>query len=635
MRCLDNLKIVVKLPLLTILIGVIALTTSEVIATAHSRAAILRAGQERLFAVVEGRASELQRELHSVVVDLDAQSGDAVTLEAVRAFRESWKLEREGGAGLVEAYATRNPYPPDQRNKLLQTADGKSFSLVHRRYHPFFDKHRAARGFADLLIVSPEGRVVYSARKDEDFGADLGRAELRDTPLARAVAAVRGDPQDDTRFSGFWRGRDGSDEALFARAVRSPFGTLEGILVVRYPAARLAGLLNRRSGLGQSGCLALKDAGGAVIAGASRKHDGPVIAASAGFGFDDASFSVIAQQPMSEILVPATALARRIFMDGIVALSVISILGLLVARSMSEPLSRVRLAMARVAHRDYEQDIPDRLRGDEIGSIARQLDRFRASLVEAEGHARESAFKGAAFEATSAALMLVDAQMTIIHVNARLVALVRAHRIAIDRMVADFRPEGLPGRPLSALYAGAEAARRLLTGCDRASDEIRLGQAHIRVEMGAVRDREGEIIGYVLEWTDVTADHLNRVVLGTIDRHLPIASFTPDGRLIQSNALFDTWTLGDRPPVCGGWTDLFGAARGGCAAPDWAEVSTPDRDGATFELTGRSGRPLRVSLNAVRDRAGRLQRHVLVAIQGMAPGVSSGRHASRPIRLAR
>ena len=211
-----------------------------------------------------------------------------------------------------------------------------------------------------------------------------------------------------------------------------------------------------------------------------------------------------AWQPMSEVLAPAVAARRDMLSDGAIALAIISILGLIVARSMSVPLARVGEAMIRVSEGDYEHEIRDRKRRDEIGSIARRLDLFRASLVEAEGHARENAFKGAAFEASSSAMMLLDEHLTIIHVNARLEALIRAHAIAIQRLMPDFRPDGLPGRSAERLFPGAERARAALRTQPRATEELRLGQAYIRLDMGRVRDEADRTIGYVVEWTDVT-----------------------------------------------------------------------------------------------------------------------------------
>ena len=85
--------------------------------------------------------------------------------------------------------------------------------------------------------------------------------------------------------------------------------------------------------------------------------------------------------------------------------------------SMSRPLSALRDAMQQVAGRQYDITIPHAGRRDEVGQMATQLEAFRSALSRAEGAERENAFKSAAYEGSSAPMMMVDEMLTVKYVN--------------------------------------------------------------------------------------------------------------------------------------------------------------------------------------------------------------------------
>ena len=285
----------------------------------------------------------------------------------------------------------------------------------------------------------------------------------------------------------------------------------------------------------------------------------------------------------------------------------------MLARSISGPLQAVGQAMGQVARRNYDVEIPGRQRRDEIGDIARRLDVFRASLVAADATEREHAFKSAAFEATSAALMLIDRDMTIIYVNQCLVDLMAQHRIALERNVSDFRPDALPGRGLIALYPGAERLR--VAAVDgQGNAEMQLGHSHLALAMAPVRAGDGsQILGYVVEWKDVTRRRLSDAVTGAVDATLPVASFSPDGRLIEANPPFLRWTSIPGQAVYGEhWNAIFQAKRNGIARP-WAEIAKMSTQQESMCVHAKGGARLSAMLCRVTNYRGRTRRFVLIA----------------------
>lgn len=638
-----GLKIGQKLPLLMALITIAALYLAELITTTNARATILAAGEDRLLAVASSRAAEVQGVLASVRADMRAKANNPVILEAARAFKRSW--DREGPLAaerLRAAYMVGRDHPVGGELSAPRPNTHAGYHRTHSFYHPFFSSHAASRDYADLYLVSPTGRVIYSVAKGDSFGADVATTLDAGDGLRlvfdRVVNGNGFSVDIMTDFEPY--GADPSERsAFFGMPVRDGLAQLHGVLIIRLPAAALTDIVGRSDGLGRTGraavlgadltpraglAISIVDAddpvpperrlareGGVTILGPEDEE--PHLAAFVPFVFQGKRFVVVALQQRSEILASATRLRRESLQDGISALALVCVVGVMLARSISGPLQAVGQAMGQVARRDYDVEIPGRQRPDEIGDIARRLDVFRASLVAADATEREHAFKSAAFEATSAALMLIDRDMTIIYVNQCLVHLMAQHRIALERNVSDFRPDALPGRGLIALYPGAERLRVAAVE-GQGNAEMQLGHSHLALAMAPVRAGDSpQILGYVVEWKDVTRRRLSDAVTGAVHATLPVASFSPDGRLIEANPPFLRWTSIPGQAVYGEhWNAIFHANQNGTARP-WAEIAKMSAQQEGLWVHPKGGVRLSAMLCRVNNNRGRTRRFVLIA----------------------
>ena len=503
--------------------------------------------------------------------------------------------------------------------------------------------------------------MVYSTAKTGYLGVVLGTGRTEVSPLASAFLAATAAPAEDpvvmTDFT-FDPMFPGDLLSVFATALRSPAGELRGVLAVTVSETLLNGIMQRPEGLGATGQAFLIGNDG-VLRSEPRLHADPVLRERFGpapplravqrgqrgvlrhvdgdraavftafvpAGVPGNAFAVMAQQSEAEILAPAREMGARINEDGVLGIVIVSMIGLIFARSMSVPLTRVDQAMQRVARKDYDAPIPDRLRRDEIGAIARRLDAFQASLVEADSLARENAFKGAAFEAASAALMLVDRELTIIYVNTELAGLLERHRVAFDRRIPDFRPDALPGRSLLSLVPQSGLGSGEAPVGSPVATRFRVGQHHLSIDTAPVESEAGTVIGYVVEWRDVSAEEMDRALLNAVDRNLPVASFAPDGRLLSANAHFAQWIGHSGAELPGlGWDRLFTEAglRPDAEASDpapgralnWQRAVQQAASGPTISVTPRakSSVPGQVMLRPVGDSAGRAERYVLLGL---------------------
>lgn len=460
-----------------VLIAVVALYLAEYIASTNARSAMLGAGQERLVAVAQSRAAEISQRLNSARADLKAKANNPVMVDAVRSFIAALPPD------VVSAQSDRDI---GRRAELLRHPP---YSMVYRRYHRFFETHVSSHAYENLFIVSPLGQVVYAVSGDRvsealDAGAP-GAGNLRKVFSDLNRTAGQGGSvsvlfSDDSTL-------DPTKSAVMAASIRSNASPrAEGVVILQIGSQLVEHIAQRPEGLGRTGTVSVLRSDRRAIAGEDivlgdwmmpsdqvdallrrggvaslrTQENQTYMAAIASFSFDGEVFSVVARQRDDEILAPAQRLRRETLRDGVPALALVSVLGVMLARSISVPLHQVGKSMTRVAKRQYDVTIPGRNRADEIGSIARRLDLFRASLLKADAVERENAFKSAAFEGASAALMILDTHFTIIYVNDRLVDLMSQHHVALGRNVWDFRPDALPGRNLSTFFPGAHRFRK-------------------------------------------------------------------------------------------------------------------------------------------------------------------------------
>ena len=75
----------------------------------------------------------------------------------------------------------------DPRRGVDDAGDGSVYSEKHREAHSYLAGLEAALGGSDLLLVSTDGKIVYSVEKQIDFGTDLTNGPYKDTALADAL----------------------------------------------------------------------------------------------------------------------------------------------------------------------------------------------------------------------------------------------------------------------------------------------------------------------------------------------------------------------------------------------------------------------------------------------------------------
>lgn len=292
-------------------------------------------------------------------------------------------------------------------------------------------------------------------------------------------------------------------------------------------------------------------------------EDGLTSAHLAVFGDDNAIAGVIVTSWSAESQLARLAeLQNRGLVVGMaVMVAAVGFAGFLLRTQMSQPLIRLTNAMGTVAEGDYATSVPYTGRGDEVGKMARRLDIFRDALSVAKEAERESAFKSAAFEGSTAPMMLVDDEMAVIFVNPTCGDLLTKLRGCLKSEWPDLASGDVLSANLAsfgALEQQVEDIRNRGADALPVSHKVKVGESLIEININAALDDAGEMIGAVIEWAEKTEAARNSALLQSIDDGQLRMEFDADGHVIATNRnMLEVLEINEQSATTKTLADLF------------------------------------------------------------------------------
>ncbi|HTQ99613.1 MAG TPA: methyl-accepting chemotaxis protein [Candidatus Acidoferrum sp.] len=167
----------------------------------------------------------------------------------------------------------------------------------------------------------------------------------------------------------------------------------------------------------------------------------------------------------------------------------------------------------------------------------------------------ESAFRvQQALNASATNVVLTDASLQVIYVNPSASRLFAQHEAAIRRTLPAFNSQRVVGGPLAQMFPDAAAARALQNLVSPRQDEIALGGLTFQVNSTAVTDDQGQRLGIVCEWRDLTEQReaerqiesvLQDAIDGRLDTRLDADRFHGFTRVLSEsvNRMLDALTV--------------------------------------------------------------------------------------------
>ncbi|MFH6785588.1 methyl-accepting chemotaxis protein [Methylobacterium sp. MA0201] len=305
--------------------------------------------------------------------------------------------------------------------------DGATTNTMYGRRHgkvqEIARKLLSHPGYADLMFLDPDGRIVYTATKGDDFAASVTDPALRGTGLARLFEQMKAAGPNAVSVADFAAYPVGSGPSAFvgkpmSRRANVAMGTAQaveraGYVVMRIAPALFDQTMSQRAGLGETGQtlaigpdgrlrakppLATGVAAGSlsgdlgitpdrVAAQAAFSYEAPTgrrMAVSAAVPVLGARWTMVAEQSEAEALQEVDALSRILVLIGLGVLVGTALLGLVMSRAIVRPLAALTGALKALAARQTLDEVPGVRRRDEIGDIARAVVMIRdVSLEEA------------------------------------------------------------------------------------------------------------------------------------------------------------------------------------------------------------------------------------------------------------
>ena len=413
---LSRMTIATKLPVFVVGLALVSGAVTGVIAYLRAEQALEDAAFNKLEAVRDGRVAQLDDYLGTIAEDLTVLSESSTVQQALMGFRSGWDIVENPQETLQELYIHDNPHPAGRRDELDTADDGSMYSRSHNRLHPWFRRVLHGRGYNDIFLLSPEGDLVYSVLKKVDYATNLLDGAWASTDLGRAFQAARDNAEPGYRVFFDFRAyapSEGAPAGFMAAPVLDNGGRLLGVLAVQMPIARINEIMQRRTGMGETGesylvgpdnlmrsdsrfssdsvileqrvdtepvRLALRGERGVMVT--TDYRDVEVLSAYEPFDFMGTTWAVLAEIDMAEVEAPAVHIRNLMLIATAVVMAVIAGIGLALARSISAPITRMTKAMAQLSRDDLEVEVPARDRHDEIGAMATAVQVFKDNALE-------------------------------------------------------------------------------------------------------------------------------------------------------------------------------------------------------------------------------------------------------------
>jgi methyl-accepting chemotaxis protein len=148
--------------------------------------------------------------------------------------------------------------------------------------------------------------------------------------------------------------------------------------------------------------------------------------------------------------------------------------------------------------------------------------------------------KGDIVDKVSSAIMMVDRDFMVTYVNGPTRELLQKNVAAFRSIWPTFDPDKVVGTCIDTFHKDPSHQRRLLSDPARLpyKTEITIGDLKVSLLVNGSFDREGNYVGNILEWMDVTAIRTNEGMLTAINKSQAVIEFTTDGRILQANDNF-------------------------------------------------------------------------------------------------
>lgn len=394
---LGNLRITAKLIIWFLFIALLPMGAATFFSYESSKRAVENEAKERLFAVAENKTNQIESYLREKEKDLTQLSFASDLRLAMGKFRE--------------AYDKQGSYSPE-------------YEVVNHEYRPFLEYYQRIAGYNDLLLVSPDGDVVFSVQKKRYTKLSYKRAHGQDLELADVFARTVASTSLKTEVSNFEYDQETRKLVAYLAIPVLSSGNYAGTLVVKMDNRGISELVRDYTGMGTTGetIVAARIGNEAValtplrfgndtslnmkipLGSNSDKGLQKAVLGENGSGTSPdyrgkatlalwrhlAAFhlGIVVKMDTDEVFVSAEELRNNLLVVSSVLLGIVLIVAILVAHTISYPIKDLT-KISRVITNGNLSERAKTVSEDEIGELAQSFNQMTDSLVRAKSHVEE------------------------------------------------------------------------------------------------------------------------------------------------------------------------------------------------------------------------------------------------------
>ena len=361
----------------------------------------------------------------SIASDLDYMAAQARRNDLISSFSFAMSRERDlsDGTPIRDQFITNNPFPSGERANLVEPDEPGEYARRHSQDHEAFRSLMEERGYHDIFLIDPNGEVVYTVVKEDDFATNMLEGQYSNTGLADIFRAARDSEAGtlvSTDFAPYAPSFDAPAAFVGIRMdVPDPFtgeDRFGGVVAIQVPSESASASTSRFAYMISADDLLLRselpstegpdilqrgidpqnidissiEAGELVVAKGILGTKS--IMAKQPISFFENDYLMVEEADYAVTFEPLTRLTRMIAVGAVIVVLASALSCLLFGKSLAKPVVHLGNRMKEMAAGDYESAIPGADRSDELGSMAASVERFR-SIANAARKTEEGAKK--------------------------------------------------------------------------------------------------------------------------------------------------------------------------------------------------------------------------------------------------
>ncbi|WP_175418435.1 MULTISPECIES: methyl-accepting chemotaxis protein [unclassified Marinitoga] len=326
---------------------------------------------------------------------------------------------------LREVYYEKNPYK--EREKLINffydenfdeskisdaaQTDLYPYNSTHEDLHPLLTKFVDTKDiYYDIYLVSKDGNILYSVKKNEDFATNLKNGKYKNTQLGILFNILESSGDTKVHFSDIGKYNAGNKKYGFFAGIKilNDYDEVSGYFIVYIDTNYLESALKDKSGMGKTGITyivgtdkylrsnlpdkevlltqkantkpvekALKGETGWMV---SNNFEGEkVLSAYAPFQFKEVKWAFISEVSVEEAFAASKKIRNSLIFMSLIIILISILLSLIFSRKITNPLVNLSKKVDKFASGDFTVDF--KIEGkDEVALIANSLKNMSDNL---------------------------------------------------------------------------------------------------------------------------------------------------------------------------------------------------------------------------------------------------------------